>query len=255
MLTISLRSAQYGLMRDALNATGRPVFFSLCGWEDWYAPVGKDLGNSWRTGQDDSNWDGVKINIDVMTNSASNLGDLSVFAGTDKGWNDPCLLLSSRYDGKRAMTEVQTRAQFSLWAIHAAPLLISGSILNMSEMDLETYQNKEVIAINQDSLGLQGTRIMGGELKDEDGMGNCNMYARNLEGGEAALLVVNSKEDEDCEITCDKACFTKLGFGEAGVNGRDVWGKVDFDIDDFEYTFTNVERSGGFRMIRVSSQN
>ena len=29
---------QYGLMRDALNATGRKIFFSLCGWESWYAP-------------------------------------------------------------------------------------------------------------------------------------------------------------------------------------------------------------------------
>ena len=36
--------AEYGLMRDALNATGRPIFFSLCGWESWYAPQGQALG-------------------------------------------------------------------------------------------------------------------------------------------------------------------------------------------------------------------
>jgi len=26
---------EYGRMRDALNATGRPIFFSLCGWNAW----------------------------------------------------------------------------------------------------------------------------------------------------------------------------------------------------------------------------
>ena len=31
--------AQYGAMRDALQKTGRPIFFSLCGWEPWCAPA------------------------------------------------------------------------------------------------------------------------------------------------------------------------------------------------------------------------
>ena len=39
--------AQYATMRDALNMTGRPIYFSLCGWNSWYAPVGGTLGNSW----------------------------------------------------------------------------------------------------------------------------------------------------------------------------------------------------------------
>lgn len=59
---------EYGAMRDALNATGRPIFFSLCGWNPWYAPVGQSLGNSWRIGPDDTNWDGVLKNIDINAN-------------------------------------------------------------------------------------------------------------------------------------------------------------------------------------------
>ena len=50
---------QYGRMRDALNATNRSIFFSLWGWEEWYAPEGPKLGNSWRVGPDDSNWAGT----------------------------------------------------------------------------------------------------------------------------------------------------------------------------------------------------
>ena len=43
-------------MRDGLNKTGRPILFSLCGWNNWYAPVGQELGNSWRIGPDDTSW-------------------------------------------------------------------------------------------------------------------------------------------------------------------------------------------------------
>jgi len=47
--------SEYAAMRDALNATGRPILFSLCGWNSWYAPMGDYLGNSWRIGPDDTN--------------------------------------------------------------------------------------------------------------------------------------------------------------------------------------------------------
>lgn len=55
---------EYGLMRDALNATGRPIFFSACGWHEWYAPPapalnysgGDSLANAARIGPDDNNW-------------------------------------------------------------------------------------------------------------------------------------------------------------------------------------------------------
>ena len=46
----------------------------------------------------------------------------------------------------------------------ASPLLISANIRNMSAENLATYSNAEVIAIDQDVLGLQGTRLVGGNL-------------------------------------------------------------------------------------------
>ena len=46
---------EYSKMTAALNATGRPILFSLCGWNSWYAPKGQSLGNSWRIGPDDTN--------------------------------------------------------------------------------------------------------------------------------------------------------------------------------------------------------
>ena len=47
---------QYALMRDALNKTGRHIFFSLCGWSTWYAEVGTHIGNGWRIETDVVDW-------------------------------------------------------------------------------------------------------------------------------------------------------------------------------------------------------
>ena len=51
---------------------------------------------------------------------------------------------------------MQSRTQFSLWAVMAAPLLIGSNILSLSPWDLETYSNSEVIVVDQDPLGRQG---------------------------------------------------------------------------------------------------
>lgn len=145
---------EYSLMRDGLNATGKPIFFSLCGWETWYAPVGHSLGNSWRTGPDDTNWHGVLDDLD-------DIAPLWPYAGPG-GWNDPCLLLGKDSNGNVDVTDPQGRAQFSMWAIVAAPMLLSQNILNWTTYQIQTYTNAEVIAVGQDKLGRAGQRLAGG---------------------------------------------------------------------------------------------
>jgi alpha-galactosidase len=66
--------AEYGLMRDSLNKTGRPIYFSLCGWEVWYAPVGDTLGNSWRIAGDGSGWG-------PLTNCMNTMAGITQYAG------------------------------------------------------------------------------------------------------------------------------------------------------------------------------
>jgi alpha-galactosidase len=132
---------QYSKMRDALNSTGRPIYFSLCGASPWYAPIGYSLGNSWRIGHDDYDWEGILENIDI------NAG-LAVYAGPG-GWNDADLLGGTTYTGNLRITEIQQRTQFSMWAVMSSPLLLSSNVRNMSAFTLETYSNKEVIAVNQ----------------------------------------------------------------------------------------------------------
>ena len=80
-------------------------------------------------------------NIDINANLSTNAG-----AG---GWNDPCLLLAEDMHGEQRITEQQSRAQFSMWSVMKAPLLISANLRDMSVVNLATYSNAHVIAVNR----------------------------------------------------------------------------------------------------------
>lgn len=154
---------QYARMGSALNATGRPVVFSLCapgelGPDATALPVAKQIGNMWRIGPDNTGWIPILQNIDLNE-------PLRQYAGPGR-FNDPDLLISRASDGTQWITERQVRAQFSMWAVMASPLLISGTLLRISATTLETYTNAGIIAINQDSAGEQGWRVAGPPVTD-----------------------------------------------------------------------------------------
>jgi alpha-galactosidase len=94
----------------------------------------------------------VLTNIDINAN-------LAPYAGPG-AWNDPCLLLAETYSGTLRQTMTQTRTQFSMWAVMASPLLISANVRQMSAYNLETYTNKEVIAVNQVFVAPQTSRCL-----------------------------------------------------------------------------------------------
>lgn len=217
---------QYATMRDALNATKRSIFFSLCGWYPWYAPVGRSLGNSWRTGPDDSNWPGILQNIDLMA-------PLWSYSGVG-GWNDPCLLLGRDSQGNYAVTELQSRAQFSMWAVMASPLLLSQNIRNLSSYQLATYLNAEVIAVSQDRMGRQGMRLVGGNLwpsadeasddNSEAAAARANIWGRPLADGSWAFVFINAENATSVALTCGLQCFSETGWGpNQPLTVRDLW--------------------------------
>ena len=140
---------RYPVMRDALNHTNHSIFYSICQWGEENIPVwGKDVGNSWRTTGDISdNWLTMLRIIDQNDQWYN-------FSGPG-GWNDPDMLEV----GNGGMTLEEYKTHFSLWAISKAPLLIGCDITIMSEEIKNILTNKEVIEINQDSLGDQGHKI------------------------------------------------------------------------------------------------
>lgn len=70
-------------------------------------------------------------------------------------WNDPDMLLIGNY----GLTIDQSKSQMAIWAILAAPLLMSNDLMNIRPEFREILINRQVIAINQDKLGIQGKRL------------------------------------------------------------------------------------------------
>ena len=133
--------AVYQKMGDALQATGRPIVFSLCqyGEDDvwkWGAKVG---GNLWRTTGD--------INDHWKRMDEIGFKQFAIASYAQMGhWNDPDMLEI----GNGGMTADEYRTHMSLWSLLAAPLLAGNDLRTISDETKSILINKEVIAIDQD---------------------------------------------------------------------------------------------------------
>ncbi|XP_061368033.1 alpha-galactosidase 3 isoform X2 [Gastrolobium bilobum] len=196
---------RYPPMRDALNATGRKIFYSICEWgvDDPALWAGK-VGNSWRTTDD------INDTWASMTTIADLNDKWAAYAGPG-GWNDPDMLEV----GNGGMTYKEYRAHFSIWALAKAPLLVGCDVRNMTAETIEILSNKEVIAINQDSLGVQGRKVQ------VSGIDGCSqVWAGPLSGNRLVVALWNRCS----KVATITASWKALGL-ESGihVSVRDLW--------------------------------
>lgn len=173
----------YLLMSQALQATGRDIVFSICEWgnnEPWL--WARNIGNLWRTTGDIYDaWEGTHQWSVGLLNIIDMQVGLAPFAGPGH-WNDPDMMEI----GNGGMTDVEYRTHFSMWAILAAPLIAGNDVTNMSPATRNILMNREVIAVDQDPLGVQGDRVW----KD----GDLEVWARPLQGGGRAVVLLNRGE-------------------------------------------------------------
>jgi alpha-galactosidase len=221
--------AIYKKMGDALKATGRPMVFSLCQyglqnvWE-WGASVG---GNLWRTtGDIEDNWKSMTtIGFDKQMGHEK-------YAGPGH-WNDPDMLEI----GNGGMSATEYRTHMSLWAMLAAPLLAGNDLRNMTKETRDILENKEVIAIDQDKLGRQGTRV-----SKEAG---AEIWTRPLENGDLALALFNRSE----AMVSVKAFWEILGL-KGKHKLRDLWGHED--LGAFRDYYSREVVAHGVVLLRVA---
>nr|XP_033801606.1 alpha-galactosidase A [Geotrypetes seraphini]XP_033801607.1 alpha-galactosidase A [Geotrypetes seraphini] len=183
--TPNLLTEGYRNMSLALNKTGRSIVYS-CEWPLYmkvfkkpdYTEIRKYC-NHWRNYNDiyDS-WNSLKTILDWTAQHQ----DMIVPAAGPGGWNDPDMLIIGNY----GLSWEQQVTQMSLWAIMAAPLLMSNDLRTIDPKAKALLQNKEVIAINQDPLGKQGYQM----IKVED----FELWVRLLSKGALAIAVVNRRE-------------------------------------------------------------
>lgn len=194
---------RYTAMRRAIDATGRPMVYSICEWgtsQPWEWANG--VGQLWRTtGDITDTWASVRSIIALNA-------PLAAFAGPGH-WNDPDMLEI----GNGGMTDTEYRTHMSLWSVMAAPLIIGTDLRVASPATLEILSNRELIAINQDRLGVQG-RIL---FSDDTGV---LVLEKPLAGGDVAIALYNPR-DTQAVLSMSSA---QLGLPAApAYRLQDVW--------------------------------
>lgn len=150
----------YPIMEFFLNKTGRPILYS-CSWPAYfvaykkipdYKAIAKSC-NIWRNYDDiQDSWDSV---TEIVNYYAKNEGNFFEVAGPGS-FNDPDMLIIGNF----GLSRDQQRAQMAMWAIMAAPLLMSADLRKMDPYSKSILLNKDVIAINQDPMGQPGSIIL-----------------------------------------------------------------------------------------------
>lgn len=213
----------YTTMRDALYSAGRPIVFSLCEWGDnkpwlWADKVGHlwrttgDIYNCFDCINDHGSWKswGVMQIIDKQDG-------LRKYAGPGH-WNDPDML-----EVGNGMPVNEERAHFTMWAMLAAPLIAGNDLNNMSKETLGVLTNKEIIAINQDSLGVQGLKHA---VND-----SVETWLKPLKNGEWAVVFLNrsktpktvTQEWKSLNVTDEVSKLSLNTSGKEPYQLRDLW--------------------------------
>jgi alpha-galactosidase len=219
---------RYTAMRDALAATGRPILFSLCNWgEEDVWTWGAGVGNSWRTTGD------ITPDFDSMLGIFhSNVG-LAGYAGPG-GWNDPDML-----EVGNGMSSTEDRSEFSLWAEMAAPLISGTDIPDASSTTLSILTNRNVVAVDQDSLGKQGKLVSSANGLD--------VLAKPLANGDVSVVLFNENSGS-ATITTTASKIGKTG--SSSYTLKNLWTGTSSTTTG---TISSTVPGHGVVMYRVSS--
>ncbi|CAH2073537.1 unnamed protein product [Thlaspi arvense] len=189
-------------LSDYVHSKGLKLgIYSDAGGQEDPATWAGGIGNSWRTTGD------IQDNWKSMTTIADQNDRWASYARPGS-WNDPDMLEV----GNGGMSREEYRSHFSIWALAKAPLLIGCDLRSMDKATFELLSNKEVIAINQDKLGIQGKKVK----KD----GDLEVWAGPLSKKRVAVILWN-RGSLPANIT---ARWADIGLdSSATVNARDLW--------------------------------
>eukprot|EP01060_Flectonema_neradi_P032033 TRINITY_DN501_c0_g1_i1.p1 TRINITY_DN501_c0_g1~~TRINITY_DN501_c0_g1_i1.p1 ORF type:complete len:412 (+),score=97.42 TRINITY_DN501_c0_g1_i1:71-1237(+) len=222
----------YPAMGNALVNSGRDIVYS-CSWPAYlgsnesskpYTAMAAAHCNLWRNWADiQCNWNSLSGIIEHWGQWGSVLRD----AAKTGAWNDPDMLLI----GNDCITADEARTQMALWSISAAPLIMGNDLRIVPDSHKEILLNKEAIAIDQDSLGVQGIRVQN--------EATFQVWTRPLANGDVAYGLYNpTSTSQTVRVTFDS---------ESKV--RDIWEQKD--LGSFT-TYSTTVPSHGTAFLRVS---
>jgi alpha-galactosidase len=205
--------APYRIMRASLDKVNRDILYSFCQYgmgdvQTWGAEIG---GNTWRvTGDIGPNWPSIQEHGFELN------PDLAKWANPGH-WNDPDMLEIGNGD----LTPDENYTHMTQWCMLAAPLLIGCDMTKMSPFIVSLFSNDEVLAVNQDSLGKQGT------LLKRDKTAKTEVWIKPLEDESIAVALYN-RSDAPADVSVAAAELPLYGPASAFV--RDLWRQKDLGV-------------------------
>lgn len=223
----------------------KPIVFSICEWgRNFPWQWGSQAGNLWRTTPD----------IRPVWGSVLGIYEFNVLLDKHAcpgAWNDPDMLEV----GNGSLTYDENKSHFTLWCMMAAPLILGNDvrdfILSDGTVDYENraYQiltNKDVIAIDQDPLGIQCKRIKTNGAED--------ILVKPLANGEFALCFFN-KANSVTKMKYSVNDIVARSFASTPYSSRysvkDLWECKEFETSDFIEASVNAH---GVKLFKVRAK-
>lgn len=260
----------YAAMLEGLNVANpnHDVILSICEWgkthpQNW----GYKVGDSWRILNDITFRVGSDGNAgfgawkDPGTPSVTSQYNKAVimdeFAGLDKGWNDPDMLMI----GMNGLDNIQNKTHFTLWCMMNSPLML-GLDLRKIQKDDEIYKiiaNQKVIELNQDKLGIQAKRIFttadcSGELPDKayiENIDRVDVLVKPLADGSIALSFINVSENDkkgsfEVDVSLIKKYLSKWNdinnfYDSSKYKVEDLWSGNIFENTDGRFFVNEIK--------------
>ncbi|MFI5979453.1 ricin-type beta-trefoil lectin domain protein [Streptomyces sp. NPDC051555] len=223
----------YGAAARALKASGRamvlsasaPAYFQKGEWgsADWHRVLGwvGESGQLWREGKDIQVY---KPAAPTASRWASVLGNYGYNRWLDRyaspgNWNDPDFLLA----GAPGLTDAEGRSQVALWAMMAAPFILSSDVSQLTQGGLDALGNERLIELDQDPMGRQGAVVASS--------GAYDVLVRPLENGDRAVAVLNrSGSARNVSLPLADLGLTDRGLARCTASARDLWSGSEEDV-------------------------
>ncbi|MFC5730155.1 MULTISPECIES: glycoside hydrolase family 27 protein [Nocardioides] len=186
--TIEEQAERFALMGDALEATGRPIVYSINS-NSAHSNTGPlydwgQVAHLWRTTEDITDkWSSGCAPTSDCFLGVTEILDVQAGLGHQNGpghWNDPDML---EVGVRGTFSPTENRAHFSMWGIMASPLMAGNNVTAMTSVVRDVLTNADVIEINQDPLGIQAERV-----RDD---GDAEVWAKPLSDGSVAVALLN----------------------------------------------------------------
>jgi alpha-galactosidase len=213
-------------MSDALRNSGRDIVFSLSNnMNVTNGAAISPIANSWRTTGD------IKANWNSMSERGFGQDKWAPYAGPGH-WNDPDMLEIGTHERNQPGLEADAEyTHMTIWCLDSAPLLLGNDLTSMDAFTLGILENDEVLAVDQDALGKQGTCVARGD--------NYLVYEKHLEDGSIAVGLFNTDGHMPAQVT---AKWSDLGIhGKRKV--RDLWREKDLGRFKGEFSMTVAPHS------------